>query len=86
MNSNSLKSVSKSIFRLQLERNISDTIKTLRKEGTTAMGLDCLRANTPTPSYFSEGAPKGTNCQWVYAQMFEETVKQNPAFARFASL
>jgi hypothetical protein len=76
-------------FRSQLIANIRACIAAARKDGTTAMSVDCLKQNTATPSRMLPGAPVGANAPWAYTQLFREVVDAMSdirAFARLASL
>ncbi len=61
-------------FRAAIEINLAATIKAERNAGTMSMGARNLLQIVKTPSHGLQGAPQGTNAQWVYAQIFAETL------------
>lgn len=73
-------------FRSQLENNILRAIRQAKKDGTVSMSLGNLVQITESPSAFLEGAPKGTNAQYFYREMFEEVVKANQIIRRFTRM
>ena len=70
-------------FRTALKNAMLETARVARCDGTTAMSIDCLKANVPPPSQYLDGAPRGTNCQYYYAEMFREIVSQSPQLLAF---
>lgn len=73
----------KTDFESILEHNILQKIRSVQREGTTGMSIECLRQNVKTPWSGADGAPKGTNAPWLYAQMFERVCKGNRIIAKF---
>lgn len=67
-------------FRTELTKNIIAKIKTLKKDGTTGMGLANLVMVTPTPSRVFFGAPAGPDS---YRAMFRQVAITTPEIARF---
>lgn len=61
-------------FRAELARNIAQYIRAARADGVTGMSADNLRRCVKTPSPYMEGAPRGTNAQWVYGEIFREVL------------
>jgi hypothetical protein len=62
-------------FEKQLKANIATTVRNLRADGTVGMSVENLRQVTPTPSPSLEGAPRGTNAQYFYAQLFDTAAR-----------
>lgn len=89
MNSTRSRSVSRpapaalSPFASALSANITAFIRSARAEGTTGIGLDCLRQCVKTPSPYLDGAPRGTNAAYFYAEVFAATVAATPAARGF---
>ena len=63
-------------FRAELKLNILKAIREAKADGILGMSTDCLRQNTQTPR-FSQG-PRGTNVEWVYAEIFREVCRETP--------
>lgn len=72
-------------FKAEMSENIKRTIRTLRRGGVCAMGLDNLRQVTPTPKT-EDGALRGVNCAYFYKVMFAEVVNKNPQFKKFTQV
>jgi hypothetical protein len=70
-------------FEKQLKENIIKRIAKARKNGITAMSLDCLMQNIETPSQFLKGAPKGPNAPYYYKQLFREVCLSNSDISLF---
>lgn len=62
-------------FQLELRANIRAYIRQAQLDGTQGMSIANLKQCVKTPRA-TEGAPMGTNAQWVYAQMFREACKE----------
>jgi hypothetical protein len=69
-------------FKAELESNIIKTIRKLKREGITGMGLENLRKVTPSPKMM-DGAPLGTNSRYYYAEIFKEVCESNAFICRF---
>jgi hypothetical protein len=69
-------------FKQELRKNIRAYIKRAKSEGTVGMSIDNLRQCTKTPSSGLSGAPKGTNAQYCYTQLFHEICRE-PEFKNF---
>lgn len=63
-------------FRAELTANIRATIRKQRANGDTGASEACLRQCTPTPR--TADGPRGTNIQWMYAQIFHECIAELP--------
>lgn len=61
----------KTPFQTQLCANIRAYIAQAKRDGTVAMGVENLRQCVKPPGDLP-GAPKGTNAQYVYAEIFRE--------------
>jgi hypothetical protein len=73
--------MSMSEFERALEKNIKRRVARARREGLVGIGLRCLRAVTPPPSALLDGAPRGTNAPYYYAEMFARVARATcPAF------
>lgn len=72
----------KTPFKAELEKNILKLIRDLKREGTTGMGLGNLRQCTPSPRVL-DGAPRGTNAPYYYAEIFKEVCESNPTIKKF---
>jgi hypothetical protein len=70
-------------FRELLTRQIRKAIRTAKQDGTTAMSLDNLKQVTRPPSENLPDAPRGTNAQWLYAEMFKDVCQSDKAIASF---
>ncbi len=70
-------------FRDALTKEIKATIRRAKRDGTVGMSLDNLRQCVKPPSYWMDGAPQGTNCQYYYAVMFAEICGQLTETKRF---
>lgn len=66
-------------FRTELSKNILTRIKSLKKDGTTGMGLANLLQVTPTPrvGYNAPAGPAG------YRAMFRDVALSTPTIRRF---
>lgn len=69
-------------FKAELEKNVLKLIRDLKWEGTTGMSLENLRQCTPSPKTL-DGAPRGTNAQYYYAEIFKEVCESNATIRRF---
>jgi hypothetical protein len=59
-------------FKLALAAAIKAAISNAKADGTTAMGLENLKAVTAVPA----GGPLGTNARWVYNEIFNEVARE----------
>lgn len=60
-------------FVTELKKNIRDYVRAAKRDGTVGMSVDNLRQCVFTPKAL-EGAPRGTNAPYFYAQIFRETL------------
>lgn len=58
-------------FLRDLKQSIKTRVRELRADGTTGMSMANLRAVTRPPP----DGPKGTNAQWIYAELFAQAAK-----------
>lgn len=76
----------KNLFRVALKNAMLDRARLARLEGTTAMSVDCLMQCVRPPSSGLDGAPRGTNARYYYAQMFREIVATSAQLSRFTRI
>lgn len=74
-----------SAFRAAYAVSIAAKIKSLKRDGTVAMGNENLFAVTMPHGalYNHPGAIRGTNARYYLHEMFREIVAANPAFRKF---
>ena len=70
-------------FLAALASNITAYIKRAKRDGTTAMSADNLMQCVSTPSASLDGAPRGGNVRWQYAQTFRAVLAELPAARGF---
>lgn len=58
-------------------------IKHARADGTVAMSIDNLRQVVRPPSSNLDGAPRGTNAAYYYAELFRDVCRTDPTIAEF---
>jgi hypothetical protein len=73
----------KTQFATELENEMLETVRRARLDGTTSMSVDCLRQCVLPPSFSIDGAPRGTNCRYYYAQLFREIIRLSPPLSSF---
>lgn len=71
-------------FELALRRAIAAKVKEEKAAGTVSMSLENLMQVVRPPSSSLEGAPKGTNARYYYAEMFKDFVKDFRSFVKMA--
>jgi hypothetical protein len=59
-------------FTVALCGAIRAKVKSNRRDGITSMSVDNLKQIVRPPSASLEGAPRGTNVQYAYSEMFRE--------------
>ena len=59
-----------SAFEGALKSAIAAKRRELKREGITGMSIGNLMGVVRPPSAFLDGAPRGTNAQYYYAEMF----------------
>lgn len=62
-------------FRDALVLSIRKTIREVRSQGTVGMSVDNLMMIVRPPSRELDGAPRGTNARYYYAQLFREVCR-----------
>jgi len=72
-------------FAVQLRANIRAYIAKAKSDGIVAMGVDNLRQCVKSPSPYLDGAPRGTNAAYYYAELFHEVCANERDIARFIS-
>ena len=70
-------------FEAALVKAMLQAIREMRASGTIGCSRDCLMANVRPPSDQLDGAPRSTNAEYYYRQVFNETIDATPAVARF---
>jgi len=63
-------------FRTELEKRIREAVAMHRKDGCTRMSLDNLMQTTRPAPAFLAGAPRGTNAQYYYREMFRQVARE----------
>lgn len=64
-------------FVAALTTAIADTVRELRKDGTTSMSEACLRQAVRAPSHLLAGAPIGTNAAYYYVEIFSQVCRSS---------
>ena len=70
-------------FEIGLRNQIRKYIRTAKQDGTTAMGVDCLKQCVRPPGQHLDGAPMGTNVQYLYAEIFRNICRNTPDISAF---
>jgi hypothetical protein len=73
--------MSMSKFERALEKNIKRFVSRAGRDSLVGMSVANLRQVVPTPSAELDGAPRGTNAPYYYAEMFARVARATcPAF------
>ena len=67
-----MKTMIENQFAADLAANIRSYIRQARRDGTVSMSVENLMQCVKAPPSSLDGAPRGTNAGWTYAQMFRE--------------
>ena len=59
-------------FQTALKAAMESSKAQAKRDGITSMGIDNWKQITRTPSGSLDGAPRGTNAEYYYAEMFRE--------------
>lgn len=70
-------------FEAALEKSILQKLPELRRAGVSRMALVNLRNVVTAPPSTLAGAPRGLNCIWSYAQIFESVARSNRTIRNF---
>jgi hypothetical protein len=71
-------------FKELLAADIRKTIRLLKSDHVCGMGIENLKQVVRLSRETMEAGPKGTNCQYVFAETFSEVCMNDPFIRKFA--
>ena len=71
-------------FELALRDAVQETVCRMQADGTARCSRDCLAQNIATGQLTHlDGAPRGSNAQWMFGKMLENVICDSRTFKRF---